>query len=346
MILTPFAHDELLYVERTRLLDPTDPGDFVRIEKALAAVLKQKATPAQVEALEGLALLLEVPPLEDAAISEFVAAVGSEIRAMAGPTAEAVAPTVGRSAKSIYQRTRNAVRRQFEGQKVTAGILGTVFEAVDYEAVGWLTKQHTFFVRNTLGGIADQASKRTRNIVAAGIKQGFGRAEIAKKLEDLVLGTLKRKGYMETLAAVFANRSRTWSQLNSYSQAQVSLFRFEAVLDERTTETCRWLHGKIFRVEEGRTRMREAATLPDPEDIKFTMPFIREFKGKEGEKLLGILSGSGELRTLAEVKQSAVGEKDKVGEFDQKVSDQTLESLGVGAPPSHFRCRSDTVPVF
>lgn len=325
---------------RAAPLDPNDPGDLVKLEAALALSMSGKATPAQARALARIRALMEIPPGDTAAISAFEAALREEILGMAAPTAEALEGVVGTSAEGIYARTRAALRG-----RVGFGALRTGFQAVDHAAVRALETNHTFFVRNGFGHLSSSLSERARRIVGNGLKDGLGREEIAAILQNKITGTLQRKGYLETLASLFVNRTRTTAQLNAYQQVGIERFVFLAILDRVTTEICRFLHLKTFSTAKAQARMNTALHLPEPADVENVLPFLREGKNSDGEPVISVLTPSGRQRIVAQVQEAAFGKVNQVGKYDQKVTDRTLEDLGVGPPPSHFRCRSTTAPV-
>nr|WP_237078802.1 hypothetical protein [Myxococcus xanthus] len=123
--------------------------------------------------------------------------------------------------------------------------------------------------------------------------------------------------------------------MSSYAEAGVRRYRIEAVLDEATTQVCRFLHGKAFSVGEALQRFERLESLSQPEDLKQELP-------GGGRALLYVNRGGQETR-LAEVLRSAVGTRDDVGEFRSLVSDRQLAEVGVGFPPYHGLCRTTTL---
>lgn len=324
-------------IQRGRGLDPTNVDDFVRIETSLSTILKRKARPAQEDAIIRIGAALKNPPVTPGGISEFQAAIRDEVLGMAGPTAEATKETVKGSTRSVYTRTRSALRR-----RAGLGAIGTTFQGEDFEAVRFMQRQNTFFVRDSFGAVSDAASARARRIVGDGLEKGLGSKEIAATLEREILDRLRKKGYMETLATMFVNRSRTSSELNAFSQVGVELFIFRAVLDESTTDICSFLDGMTFSVGKAKAAMQAAGALPQPEDIEFTMPFLRQMtiKKKSGErvKAIGFLTEGGKKRIVAEVLKSNIGQAGPGGEFKQRMTEAQMQNSGIGPPPAHFRC--------
>ena len=145
------------------------------------------------------------------------------------------------------------------------------------------------------------------------------------------------------VAGAFANRSRTWGQLSSYSEAGIQRFLFEAMLDEVTTNVCRLMHGKSWAVEAGISLYERIEALENPQDIKSVQPWVRDGRDADGNSVLQIGS-AGQFQTVARVLESGVGRQDDVGRFSQTMSDTELIANGVIVPPLHGGCRSVLVP--
>ena len=327
-------------VEMAAPLDPMDVIDFDKIVSNLGTMLKRASRHTQQSFLERLAVLVGVPPSQPEQIQGFVRRIREEILGMAAPTAEATKITISSQTQLVYARTKKALRSRFRLGAVAVG-----FGLADREAVQFLRRQHVFFMRNSFGALAKQGSEQARKITAKGLKEGLGQKEIARELEERILNRLKMRGYMETLASLFAGRSRTYSQMVSYDSVRVERYMIVAVLDERTTEQCRFLHGKTFSVGDSLGKLQALQDLPDPEDVRFAMPFLRQWTGPEDRKLLGILGEDGKRVVVAEVLGAAEGLVDQVGKYDQRRSDEDIQDLGIGPPPYHFRCVAERSPI-
>jgi hypothetical protein len=122
----------------------------------------------------------------------------------------------------------------------------------------------------------------------------------------------------------------------------VDRYRFEAVLDEVTSEVCRFMHGKVFTVEHAMDRFRDVERARDPERIRDVQPFVEVGADPEGNQVLFYERG-GRRRAVAQVDEPAVGERDEVGRYSRALSPPQLEAAGVTVPPLHGRCRSTIV---
>ena len=119
----------------------------------------------------------------------------------------------------------------------------------------------------------------------------------------------------------------------------------EAVLDERTTPICRYLHGKTFTVARALSRFEELERMDRPEDIKDALPWVRQRLDPEtGRTVLYVDRASGRT-PIAEVVRSAFGSRGDRGDFRALTTDQTLGEVS-GLPPFHGMCRTVTLALF
>ena len=249
----------------------------------------------------------------------------------------AVQAVFGDAATEVVQATRDAALRG-QGLAIAAD-----FNALDKRIVRHLTSSQANFVRDEYGRRNDAFGERARQIVADGLETGLGREDIAADLERAAQDVLAGRSsfYWEVVAGSFVSRGRSFAQLSSYAEAGIDRYLIEAVLDERTTEICRFLHGKSFSVATGlRTFERVDA---EPDLIKDLTPWVREaIDPQTGAKTLFVERGDERVR-VADVTRSAVGTRDDRGEFGRGLSERDLANLGISFPPYHGLCRTTTV---
>ena len=182
-----------------------------------------------------------------------------------------------------------------------------------------------------------------RQIVSDGLEAGLGREDLARDLETAARDIIAGRGsfYWETVAGAFVSNGRSFAQLSAYAEAGIDRYIIEAVLDERTTEICRFLDGKTFTVATGLQTFEQVEAEPDR--ISEVAPWVREAIDPDtGRKVLFVERGDSRV-PLAEVTRSAVGTRDDRGDFSRALSERDLESLGISFPPYHGLCRSSTV---
>lgn len=113
-------------------------------------------------------------------------------------------------------------------------------------------------------------------------------------------------------------RIRSWGHIGSMAQANIKLARVVAILDERTSDICRELDGKIVRIGTAQTAIERLNKL---EPGEFALELYESKIGKAISK-----------EPVATVK--------KFLEDDGKTISDDLVTTGRGVPPYHVKCRS------
>ena len=132
----------------------------------------------------------------------------------------------------------NGVRKQIKNNFLPRiGMSYTRDEVLALERVG---EQQGWFMRDYQKTISTGLTERGRKIVQDGLSKGLGRKEIGKRLWEQLPGMWEGMGkrYADVVAANAVSRARSWAELVSYQSAGVEMLEAQAVLDERTTDTC------------------------------------------------------------------------------------------------------------
>jgi SPP1 gp7 family putative phage head morphogenesis protein len=341
------AADELaerfLGASVAKAIDLGSPSGFDRAVALLAARLRRAVGRADVDAVREAVAVLDVDWTRTTAaerrrlVAESLAAAG---RATAIIPARIQAP-LGDAAESVIADTRTQARRS-QGLAIAAD-----FNALDRRVVRHVVASQGNFVRDEYGRRLEAFGEQARAIVAAGLEQGLARDDIAVDLERAAREALVERApfYWEVVASAFISQGRSFAQMSSYAEAGIQRYRIEAILDERTSHICRYLHGKTFSVVDALRRFDRIEALDDPEAIKQAMPWIRESTDREtGRTRLYVDDGAGRTE-LAEVTRSVLGTRDDRGDFRALASDSALNEVGIGFPPYHGLCRSTTLAV-
>ena len=316
---------------------------FDRAVALLAAQLRRATGRADVEAVREAIGVLDVDWARTTAaerrrlVAEAMAAAG---RATALVPARIEAP-FNDAAQEVVAATRTDARRS---QRLA---IGAEFNAIDRRVVAHVTSSQGNFVRDEYGRRIEGFGEEARRIVATGLEEGLGRDDIAQALEQAARTALVDRApfYWETVAASFIAQGRSYAQMSSYAEAGIRQYRIEAVLDEQTTNICRYLHGKTFSVADALRRFDRIEQLEDPEAIKQAMPWVREAQDLETGRTRLYVDGGRGRTDLAEVARSAMGTRDDRGDFRALASDSALNEVGIGFPPYHGLCRTTTLAV-
>lgn len=248
--------------------------------------------------------------------------------------------TLGPAADEVVSATRS------HGRRVHGLAIGAEFNAIDLRITAHVVRTQVNFVTDQLGRRLEGFGAEARRIVAEGLEAGLGRDDISAALQAAAQDAFVARSafYWDVVAGAFIGNGRTYAQLSSYAEAGITRYLIEAVLDEQTTEICRYLHGKVFEVGDALRRFDALDRLDQPEDVKDAQPWVREsLDPQTGNPVLFVERGG--VRTpLVEVTRSGVGAVDDQGEHGRAVSNRELMDLGVGFPPYHGLCRTTTVP--
>jgi len=239
----------------------------------------------------------------------------------------------GGAADDLVAATRQSVRRD-QRLKISAD-----FNARDKRITKHLATSNSYFTSDEYGRRSQAFGRQAAQIVSEGLESGLGQKAIARDLERAAANTIAGRGsnYWDVIAGAFVGRGRSYSQLSAYREANIARYVFEAVLDEVTTETCRFFHGKVFSVDRGIQLFEQVEK--NPENIKELTPWVRSGLDEEGSSVLFVKKGDQRI-PIATVGRSGFGIKDDVGTFRNTRSEQELMDMHLSFPPLHGLCRS------
>jgi SPP1 gp7 family putative phage head morphogenesis protein len=217
----------------------------------------------------------------------------------------------------------------------------------DRRLVDFLARSNVAFVTDTYGRYRQRFSARARQIVAAGLEQGLGRDEIASDLDSAFAdtGIVRDRAYFQVVAGAFVGRARSNGNLNAFSEAGITKYRVVAVLDEVTSEICRFMHGREFDVSKATAQFAATAAMTDPAQIKATMPWSSVGTDDDGNSVIYYRNINGDRKTVARVDEFGEGERDRIGTYSKALNETKLAAAGILTPPYHGSCRTAIVAV-
>lgn len=336
------AADELLLglgVPVRKAFEVATPRGFDAAVSRLAALLRRLARVSEVEAVRQAVAVLDVDwrAMTAAQRSQLVRrALASAGRAVSTVHQQIRAP-LGRAASDVVAATRSDGRRR--GLAIAAD-----FNAVDRRAVAYVVRANSLFVRDEYGRRLDWFGIEAKRVVARGLEDGLGRDEIAGELARAANAAMVQRpaSYWDVIASSFVGESRSLSQISSYAEAGIERYMLSAVLDEHTTDTCRFLDGKVLQTDDAIRMLDRMESSDEPAAIKQIRPWVRERFGEDGKRTL-VVHRDGERNVLAVVERSGVGARDDRGAYSRAVSGRDLAPAGIGFPPFHGLCRTTTV---
>lgn len=322
-------------------IDPLDDHDFEILLKQMFASLVRAAAPEEQRAIQSVQTMLDLnwPGMTATAREEAI----SQIAKALGGVPKLVIPKVERvlaqQGPQIVAATKREAAASYE-LPITSN-----FTIADQKVVDAARTSQAHYIRNEYGKREAIASDRARAIVARGIERGFDRYEIAEQLKPAMdaIGINRSLGYYRMVTSVFAARARSWGVVSSFSEAGITHMEWVSVLDESTSDVCRFLDGKIFPTAAAKERYEQVAAAEDPEAVVELQPWVSAGKAKDGSVGLFYKQGD-ERKTIAVVERSGVGAADDRGEYSGAASVDKLVAAGITSPPAHAHCRSQLVP--
>lgn len=241
----------------------------------------------------------------------------------------------------IVAPTKAAAKKQFKLP------IEPTFNLVDEWAVAHVAASQALYVTDANKTRVDAYSTIARDIVSKGLEQGLDRKQIAADLEkNITLASSGRtNAYWQMLASVYVSRARNYSVLSGFDEAGIEAFQFVAILDEVTTEICRFMHGQVFQTSAALGNYAKVNAASDPEEVKEIQPWVQTGTNANGDQALYYNQG-GKKRLVARVDEPGFGTADKRGTYSKALSPKQLQARGMSTPPLHGHCRSTIVPVF
>ena len=337
------AADELvgdvLRIPIQKGLNPLKHAQFVTLVRRIARKLRAEAAPLEQDTAEKAAQILDAnwPDLSKSAR----AAKLKEVEKLLLATAERELPSLqvvfNAAAEQVIPPTRKALAAQF-GRTISASLTDR-----DERTMEYVRSTSGLFVRDNYGKVAEGLSAKARDIVATGLESGLGREDISADLALAMKAARRPDSYWGMIANVFSNRGRSATQFHAFDDAGIRAYVWASVLDEVTSEMCRFLNGKTFPVADAVKRV-EKVQQSDPEDIVDLMPWVAKGKNEEGQDILYYKKGD-RRHTVAVVEEPGEGERDKIGKYSQAMAEDALAKAGLAYPPIHGGCRSTVTAV-
>lgn len=321
----------------------TGQGYDVAVRALLRALQKAARGPEQKAVAEAVATLdRDWEKLPGAVRSEVIRGASAKILQLPSVIVSKVQPAIERNMREIVTLSKRDTGKQFR-INVKAD-----FDKRDDRIVKFAAESQGSYITDRYRERARTFEAKAREIVADGLSKGLGRTDIGANLREALgpkAALRNSEAYWETVASVHTTRARSWGQLVAYSDAEIDEFEWESVLDEVTTEQCRFMQGRRFSVAKAVERFEQVEESGDDDAVKKLQPWVRMGKTKDGGAALFAEKPGGGRALIAHVESSGVGVSDKIGQYRSAISDAGLTKLGIMTPPIHGRCRSTIVPV-
>lgn len=219
------------------------------------------------------------------------------------------AESVYSGSQGFYKKVKKALSKKFD--------VPYNFGVPDELAISRVNTYQNIFIGDHY---KDDVTKRVADIIRNTIAESetLERRTIGRKLKEQMPDQVKQKGYYEMVASQVLNNSRSYSNMRFYTEAGIERFEVLAIMDERTSEQCKFMDGQILEVNVALKRYEKYDEAETIEDVKNVNPWIQSTK-------------EGLFVNDKRVTEGMTGED--------------LQALGLNAPPYHGRCRTTVVPI-
>lgn len=324
----------------SKAIDPLSPSGYMRIVAQVRRALSGAAIQGEAAAVKEALRVLDVdwPNMTTAARTATIQAAREAIGTAAARAMPSVSNVLRVSGTRVMGETRVATTRRYGFQ------IGVSLSARDRAAERYVRISTANFVRDHYGVRADELSARARDVVATGLEEGLGREAIANALKtELGEQVMRGDAYWQVVAGQFTNSARTFSQIGAFQEAGVESFEFSAILDEVTTDECRFYDGQVFPLSVATAARDRLSNLTNPDDVYRASPWVRSGKDEDGNRVLYVDRGQGR-EVIATIDRSGVGARDDRGSYTGALSGAALSSMTPPIPPLHANCRSTIQP--
>lgn len=100
----------------------------------------------------------------------------------------------------------------------------------------------------------------------------------AKPVHGLTSFKQDTNQHLRLISSLHTSRLSSWGFLAEADMLGVTEYKLSAMLDKRTSEFCRLINGKVFRVASARTLIEQAVSAGDPNDLREIQPWPSQTK--------------------------------------------------------------------
>lgn len=273
------------------------------------------------------------------------AALTRAINRVQGIIANPTARMITDGQRGLAAVMRDVIGGTYRGASILPRVrdgLRSGFSIPERDVARLLSRHHSFWVRNRYGEISEEMSASARRIISDELLQGSGRNEIARRLERHFGDGLKQHGYWRIVASNHVTRARSYALGATMEAAGIESYRIEAVLDDRTTHQCLFLHGKILPVSSAVQRATAVLRSSNPEAVLTDQPFIQD-----REDHLSVEFPGGRSVRVADIERrsSGMSPSGPTAQFARAISSTEMVDAAIGFPPYHHGCRTTVVAI-
>ena len=153
------------------------------------------------------------------------------------------------------------------------GAIEMGFNPWDTNAQVWNQENAVYWIGKNYSA---DLSARLRDALLPAFTDGADQRALGKILQDEMQGHISRStNYFEGLANHIVTRSFNFGIAAGLQEAAVERYKISAVIDERTTDICREMNGKVFTVARAMELANNLIESTDPEEVKTIAPWVQ-----------------------------------------------------------------------
>lgn len=311
--------------------NPLTKTGFMRMEARAIRDLQKASSKANAKDIKKLQKLIsKVDPKSSKSIESFITQSGKILDRLPAQTAEQVAPVLSNSVDNMYRATRSKqINRLFVKGKTRTKAALERFGFRDQQVVDMMNKNHKVLINEGVEAGINNFQKKARNVLTDALERNLPQKEVTAALKEAVGTTVGNDSYWNVVGSSWMNRSRNWSNLETFDSAGIKNYQILAIIDERTSDVCRGLNGKTFSVGSQIKILEKASQATDLDAFKKEVPWLRSFTDEDGKSVVGIKTGNRFKKITVD------------GKLQGKSS--TLQKKGFAMPPFHGLCRTTVI---
>lgn len=250
------------------------------------------------ESLEVLKLKLEalLKGASDKALKAFYERVLETLRAT-GDTAQAL-ESIGAYLEALpetvkagilaetYAVTRDLWKAGFLLVSAENKGMGMAFNLSDLDAINIIGRNNLYWIGEHF---TEEVKAKLNGLLTEMFDRGMTVQELGKGLaEEMKPIIAEEQVYWEGLADHIAVKTKELGRVAGYERAGIRYVKVQAILDERTSQICRSMHGRIISVERLGKQAEAIMAAGTKEELKAAQSWLPAFGGRTGDLPEGV----------------------------------------------------------
>lgn len=258
---------------------------FNALLKKLEGMLKDSSDKAMQGLLtnitETLRAMKQPPqsPFNKGELKAALDAVNKYIAAMPEDAAASLKP-------GLYAVTKEIWTAGFSLVSLETGGVAMAFNLKDLDAIAMTGRHNLFWVKQHYDEITGE---KLNSLLKDMFETGYTREELAKKIKETFQPIIKEEQrYFEGLADHIASKTKEMGRISGYERRGIKYVKVKAILDSKTSQICRSMHGRIISVESLAAQRDAILSASSKDELKAAQKWLPDFQGKTKDMPAGL----------------------------------------------------------